>query len=226
MNGVHDMGGQHCHGPILDTDDNVLFHEPWERDVLALSLAMGATGTWNLDESRSTRESLPPAYYLDAGYYAIWLTALEQLLIRHELVSEAELQQGTATEPAAKIKRVLYAADVKAALAAGSPVDRQTDSLAQFKVGDRVRVRQLHRSTHTRLPGYIRGHCGSVERVHGCHIFPDAHAIGQGEQPQWLYNVSFAARDLWGTEKPAGSKVYVDCWDPYLMTLVESNNSQ
>ena len=226
MNGVHDMGGQHCHGPILDTDDTVLFHEPWERDVLALSLAMGATGTWNLDESRSTRESLPPAYYLSAGYYSIWLTALEQLLISRGLVSEAELKRGSATEPAAKLKRVLQAADVKATLAAGSPVDRQTETPAHFKTGDRVRVRQLHRSTHTRLPAYIRGHYGTVERVHGCHIFPDTHAIGEGEQPQWLYNVSFVARELWGNDKPLNNKVYVDCWEPYLLAHDAADNTQ
>ncbi len=226
MNGVHDMGGQHCHGPILDADDTVLFHEPWERDVLALSLAMGATGTWNIDESRSARESLPPAYYLSAGYYSIWLSALEQLLISRGLVSEMELKQGAATEPAAKLKRILYAADVKATLAAGSPVDRQTDTPTQFKVGDHVRVRHLHRSTHTRLPGYLRGHQGIVERIHGCHVFPDTHAIGEGEQAKWLYNVAFTARELWDNDKPAANKVHVDCWEPYLMACEDAGNTQ
>ena len=115
---------------------------------------------------------------------------------------------------------------VKATLAAGAPVDRQTDTPAKFKTGDRVRVRQLHRSTHTRLPAYIRGHCGTIERVHGCHIFPDTHAIGEGEQPQWLYSVSFVASELWGNDKPANNKVYVDCWEPYLLALDAADNTQ
>jgi len=216
MNGVHDMGGQHCHGPILDNDDNTLFHAEWERDVLALALAMGATGTWNLDESRASRESLPPAYYLGAGYYRIWLAALEQLLVRHQLVSREELARGTAIESAASIKRVLHSGDVKAVLAAGAPVERQPTAKPKFATGERVKVRQLHRSTHTRLPGYTRGHHGTIERIHGCHVFPDTHAIGQGEQPQWLYNVSFSATDLWGPEKKQQNKVYVDCWESYL----------
>ena len=216
MNGVHDMGGQHCHGAIPGIDDQCLFHEPWEREVLALALAMGATGTWNLDESRSTRESLPPAFYLDAGYYAIWLTALEKLLVRHALITTQELEEGRAIEPAANVKRVLQANDVKPALAAGAPVNRKPDKAAQFKVGDKVKVRQLHRRTHTRLPGYVRGHSGIVERIHGCHIFPDAHAIGQGEQPQWLYNIGFIAKELWGDDSKRPGKVYVDCWEPYL----------
>jgi len=116
--------------------------------------------------------------------------------------------------------------EVKATLAAGAPVDRQTDTPAKFKTGDRVRVRQLHRSTHTRLPAYIRGHCGTIERVHGCHIFPDTHAIGEGEQPQWLYSVRFVASELWGNDKPANNKVYVDCWEPYLLALDAADNTQ
>jgi len=57
MNGVHDMGGQHCHGPVIVESDESLFHHEWERRVLALVLACGATGTWNLDQSRFSRES-------------------------------------------------------------------------------------------------------------------------------------------------------------------------
>ena len=216
MNGVHDMGGQHCHGPVQGINEHTLFHQPWERDVLALALAMGATGTWNLDESRSARESLPPGFYLDAGYYAIWLEALERLLVRHRLVTAQELKDGKVIEPAADIKRTLMAEDVPAALSAGAPVSRTAETSAQFAVGDQVMVRQLHKRTHTRLPGYVRGRTGTVERIHGCHIFPDTHAIGQGEQPQWLYNVCFSAAELWGSDSGRPARVYVDCWEPYL----------
>jgi len=33
-----------------------------------------------------------------------------------------------------------------------------------------------------------------VERVHGCHAFPDTMAIDKGDNPQWLYTVVFEAR--------------------------------
>ena len=54
--------------------------------------------------------------------------------------------------------------------------------------------------THTRLPRYVRGHVGVVERVHGCHVFPDSAAIEAGENPQWLYTVVFDGAELWGPD--------------------------
>ena len=74
----------------------------------------------------------------------------------------------------------------------------------------------MHPSGHTRLPRYVRGHVGTIERVHGCHVFPDANAAGAGENPQWLYAVRFDGRELWGAESDPKLKVSVDAWEPYL----------
>jgi hypothetical protein len=41
-----------------------------------------------------------------------------------------------------------------------------------------VRAKNIHPPTHTRLPRYVRGHVGVVERNHGCHVFPDSNASG------------------------------------------------
>ena len=62
----------------------------------------------------------------------------------------------------------------------------------------------MHPVGHTRLPRYARGRAGVVERVHGAHVLPDANAHGAGEQPQWLYTVRFAARELWGDDGRPG----------------------
>jgi nitrile hydratase len=70
--------------------------------------------------------------------------------------------------------------------------------------------------THTRLPRYVRGHIGAVERVLGFHVFPDSNAIGAGENPQWLYTVTFDGRELWGNDSDPNLKVSVDAWEPYL----------
>lgn len=215
MNGVHDMGGLQCFGKLSLDDNDTLFHHEWEKQVLALSLAMGATGTWNIDQSRAARESLPAPFYLSAGYYRIWLAALENLLVEHALVGSDELESGVSRAPAAVVKRVLQADSVKAALSAGSPADRATQSLAQFDVGAKVVVRNLHNSSHTRLPAYIRQRTGHIVRVHGCHVFADESAKGIQERPQWLYNVRFDNRELWGEQAQLGS-VHVDCWESYL----------
>lgn len=223
MNGVHDMGGQHCHGPVIVEADEPLFHQEWERRVLALVLACGATGTWNLDQSRFSRESLPPNVYLSAGYYKIWFEALQRILVSQGLVTAEELASGKMATPAKGIKQVLQAENVTAALLKGSSVERDTTTAALFAVGDRVTVRNHQPHTHTRLPGYIRQKPGTIAEVHGCHIFPDSHAHGQGEDAKWLYSVEFAAIDLWGDAESeaadAGNSVMVDCWEPYLEAL-------
>ena len=194
--GVHDMGAVDGFGALDIADQDELFHEDWERLVLALSLAMGATGTWTLDESRMTRERLPEDFYLSAGYYRIWLLALERLLVKHKLVTIEELDAGRAASPGKSLKRTLMAADVKNALAAGSPVDRPATGEPAYAVGDLVRARLNTAASHTRLPRYVDGAVGEVTRVQGCHVFPDTHAIQRGEQPQWLYNVKFDGRKI------------------------------
>lgn len=216
MNGVHDMGGLECFGAINPDPNEPLFHDEWERRVLAMTVCMGATGEWNLDQGRFTRESLPPVDYLSIGYYRIWLTALENLLVQRTLVSREEMQQGRSIDQSKTVKRVLQGADVDRAMRAGAPVERPATQSARFSVGDVVRVENLHKTGHTRLPGYIKGHLGVVHRVHGCHVFADDNALGTGENPQWLYNIKFKAQELWGESRSQAAHVHVDCWEPYL----------
>ena len=87
---------------------------------------------------------------------------------------------------------------------------------AVFHVGDRVRAKNIHPATHTRLPRYVRGHVGVVERIHGCHVYPDTAAHEQGESPQWLYTVVFDGPELWGDESDPQLKVSVEAFEPYL----------
>lgn len=215
MNGVHDMGGMQCFGDVNPDPNEPLFHAEWEGKVLALTLAMGATGTWNIDQSRATRESLPPAKYLSAGYYGIWLEALEILLVANNLVSREELREGRMIDPPAALKRILKAEQVEAVIKAGTSVSRTPVSEALFQIDDTVSVKNTHPATHTRMPGYIRGKQGRVVDVHGSHVFPDTHALGKGEDPHWLYTVEFSSHELWGPDSELFT-INVDCWEPYL----------
>ncbi len=94
MNGVHDMGGLQGFGPVLPEAHEPLFHAPWEARAMALTVAMGASGQWNIDLSRACRESLPPAVYLSSSYYEIWIRALEVLMRERGLVGAEELANG------------------------------------------------------------------------------------------------------------------------------------
>jgi nitrile hydratase beta subunit len=216
MNGVHDVGGMHVIGTVLPEPDEPVFHTDWERRVLALTLAMGATGEWNLDASRFARENRPPDDYLNKSYYEIWLAGLQQLLAERELVSEDEISVGRVLEPRKPVRKILAAGDVAAALGRGDPTNREPTQPAMFNVGDRVRAKNMNPPTHTRLPRYVRGHVGTVRAIHGCHVFPDSNAHGRGEDPQWLYTVSFDGRELWGPETDPAVTVSIDAFEPYL----------
>lgn len=216
MNGGQDLGGMMGFGPVVPEPEHVRFHAEWERRVFALTLAMGATGSWNLDQSRFARESLPPAQYLSSSYYQIWLAGLMRLMRERGLVDEEETVDGRMRRAALPLKRRLGATDVERVLKAGGSTERKAATAAKFKPGARVRARTMHPEGHTRLPRYLRGHVGEVVALRGAHVFPDANARGEGEQPQWLYTVRFAAREVWGEDKPAADAIHADLWEPYL----------
>ena len=218
MNGVHDLGGMHGFGPVEREADEPVFHAEWERRAFALTLAMGAWGRWSLDMARHSRERMPPHEYLAAGYYERWLWGLETLLVEHGFLSREELarraerpRNARPLEPGA-----LRAADVPRLLR-NRRAARLDDPVApRFTAGDRIVARNLHPAGHTRLPRYVRGRRGVVDRDHGVFIFPDTHAAGLGRKPQHVYSVRFAARELWGPEAPPRDAVYADLWDDYL----------
>jgi nitrile hydratase beta subunit len=210
-----DLGGRRVEGAVAPEPDEHLWHADWEPRVLAMTLAMGATGAWNLDMSRAARETLPD--YDQRSYYEVWAGALFALLAERELISADEVDVARSLRPALPLARKLLAQDVPAALAHGTPTVRPATTDPLFTIGQQIRTRADPASHHTRLPGYARGKVGRVERVNGVHVFADAHASGQGEQPQWLYTVTFRAPDLWADGDPQLT-VSIDAWEPYLQS--------
>jgi len=212
-----DLGGKEGFGPVVQEPEALKFHAPWEQRALALTLAMGATGTWNIDMTRSARETL--ADYDRLTYYAIWLKGLGRLIVEHGLAERDEIAAGRMLHGAAPVQRVLNAHDVPETLARGTPTARSATTAARFALGERVRTRAGEIPHHTRLPRYARGKIGVVDRVHGPHVFPDTNAQGLGEQPQWLYTVVFDGRELWGSRSTPNLSVSIDAWEPYLEPL-------
>ncbi len=216
MDGIHDMGGMDGFGKVEPEANEPVFHAAWEGRVMAMNRAMGATGAWNIDMSRFSREVLPPDVYLSSSYYRKWFLGLEQMLLERGLIDADEVAAGHAKHPAKPLKRGNFTLDdVQRVLTRGS-FTRPAQGPARYKAGDRVRARNIHPATHTRLPRYVRGHVGTVERIHGCHVFPDAAATGRGDNPQWLYTVCFDGRELWGPDADPSVKVSIDAFEPYL----------
>jgi len=215
MNGVHDMGGMQGFGKVEPEADEPVFHARWEGRALALNRAAGWLGLWNIDIGRFSREQLPAHVYLASSYYRKWVLSLEGLCVRYGLVGEDELAAGHALHPAAPVKRTLTAADAPKLLSRGS-FERPATAPARFEPGDRVRTKNMHPTSHTRLPRYVRGRSGRVETVRGCHVFPDSVVSGKGEDPHWLYTVVFDGRELWGPDSDPAVTVSIEAWEPYL----------
>lgn len=209
-----DIGGLPDMGAVQPEPPGELWHAAWEPRAMALTVAMGATGAWNIDQSRAARETLPD--YRQRSYYQVWIGGLQKLLIERGLVSPAELAAGQAQQAGPALPRKLAAADVAAAMARGSPTARPARQPARFAPGDRVMTSPLLRDHHTRIPAYARGKPGVVRQLHGCHVFAEAHAQGLGEQPQWLYTVEFDGRTLWGAGTDPLLRVSIDAWESTL----------
>jgi len=216
MNGIHDMGGMQDMGPIKYEKNEPVFHAEWEARVFAMFLAAGAWHKWNLDAFRHTREVLPPDDYLRMSYYEQWLSGLLDLLVRSGLVTTAEIQSGAPAPGAGRATPPLTPDEIPATLPNRIHANRDAQVSSRFQVGRRVRARNINPVGHTRLPRYARGKFGTIHRDHGVFVFPDTNAHFLGENPQHVYSVCFAARELWGAQAAEKDCVYVDMWDDYL----------
>ncbi|KPZ08660.1 nitrile hydratase subunit beta [Pseudomonas syringae group genomosp. 3] len=214
MNGIHDLGGLHGFGPVLTEENEPAFHHEWERRVFPLFASMFVGGHINVDEFRHSIERMNPIHYLESSYYEHWLHAFETLLVEKGVISTAELQGQASPTVAAHPASVLTVDLVEAVILGGASARAAQDVPGRFKVGDRVRAKNLNPTTHIRLPRYARGKVGTIEIAHGAFATPDTMAHGLGEQPQQVYTVRFTAPELWGVISP--DAVCIDLWDSYL----------
>jgi nitrile hydratase len=216
MDGAHDMGGAKGFGPVVPEPNEPVFHGDWERRAFALTVAMARPGGWNIDMSRFARENRPPEDYLSKSYFQIWLAGLETLMIERGLVTREEIEAGKVLSPPKPGVKPIAPNEVTPAIRRGGPTEREAKRPAMFTVGETVRMKDIHPVTHTRLPQYVRGHLGTIELNHGCHVFPDTNSLGKGEDPQWLYTVRFDGLELWGKDADPTLSVSVDAWESYL----------
>jgi nitrile hydratase beta subunit len=214
MNGIHDMGGMQGMGPIEYENNEPVFHAAWEARVYAMNRAVTATGKLKLG-LRPPIESLTAFDYLRMSYYEKWLTSLTERMVVSGLVTRAEIESGHPAQGSAKFVPALTAADVPAFMRRVPPM-RKDQVAPRFQIGQHVRARNINPVTHTRLPRYVRGKAGTIERDRGVATLPDTNVYGRGENPQHIYSVRFLARELWGDQAQAQDAVYVELWDDYL----------
>ena len=218
MNGVHDMGGMHGFGPVAREIDEPVFHYRWEARTFALRQASAALGHWNIDMARHANERMPPEEYLRATYYERWLAGLQNLLVENGLVTQAELASGKSERPAPPDLVPLPPERVDTVVRRGGRYRVDASVAAGFKLGAQVKARNINPTGATRLPRYVRGKRGIVERDHGVFVFPDTNAARLGRKPQHLYSIRFSARELWGAQVAPKDSVCVELWEDYLET--------
>jgi nitrile hydratase subunit beta len=221
MDGVHDLGGMHGFGPVEREENEPPFHGRWEAAVVAIMRGTRGAGLYNIDEFRHGIERMDPAHYLGSSYFEHWLDGITRVLMEKGVVDAAELEARTrlfrerpdapfagSGAGTAKASGGRPESETSFRMPAGSP---------RFAIGAAVTTRTMHPAGHTRLPRYARGKRGVIDAHRGCHVFPDTHAHGLGEQPQHVYSVRFEARELWGEAAEPNQRLYLDLWESYLL---------
>src|SRR5262249_61510063 len=117
-------------------------------------------------------------------YYQRWALAMETNVIERGYAGADELSAGHALRRGKPLARKLTAGVVKQGMTRGS-FYRQAQAAARFKPGDRVRTKNIHPPTPTRLPRHARGRLGGSELGAGCPAFPDPVALHKGRNPAW-----------------------------------------
>jgi nitrile hydratase subunit beta len=214
MNGVHDMGGMQGFGPVVPQKNEPVFHEAWEGRLVAMRRAVAATGKLP-PLLRPAIESIPAADYLRLGYYEKWYLAVVELLVAGGLATREEIAAGKAAGGSVKSVPITPGAAAVLPFRLAKMLDK-TAVKPGYSVGERVRARKINPAGHTRLPRYARGRTGVIEIDRGVQNFPDTSVYGRGDNPQHVYSVRFAARELWGEEASARDSVYLDLWESYL----------
>lgn len=195
MNGIHDMGGMHGFGPVVREEHEPVFHEPWEGRVYAVNGALRPVlrgGSGGVGGLRDVIEQMPPADYLNAGYYERWLHQLTQRAIDNGLLSAEELdarvrqyQAHPGTPATVRKNPEARAAAIKRLFTPLHPEVPVGEPLYQLRQA--VVARNLNWDGHNRLPRYIRGKRGAIERVNGWYRIEDAHPDRFARNPQPVY---------------------------------------
>ena len=87
-----------------------------------------------------------------------------------------------------------------------------------FQIGDRVRVLRKLTIGHSRVPAYVRGAVGCIERVLREFLIPEDDAFGRrAGRRRTLYRVRFATTTLWpGNRSEPRDEVQIEIYEHWL----------
>jgi nitrile hydratase len=92
--------------------------------------------------------------------------------------------------------------------------------MTQFTIGDIVRVRSQETLSHSRVPAYVQGQTGVVERVLAEFVIPEDDAWGRlwkNGRHQTVYRVQFHQVDTWpGYKGPTADTNELELFENWL----------
>eukprot|EP00008_Paramoeba_atlantica_P012089 CAMPEP_0201492716 /NCGR_PEP_ID=MMETSP0151_2-20130828/34459_1 /ASSEMBLY_ACC=CAM_ASM_000257 /TAXON_ID=200890 /ORGANISM="Paramoeba atlantica, Strain 621/1 / CCAP 1560/9" /LENGTH=474 /DNA_ID=CAMNT_0047879699 /DNA_START=37 /DNA_END=1461 /DNA_ORIENTATION=- len=193
VGGAHDAGGakQVISDTVLQPELGDVPYEWWEKKTHALggfleSIPNVKNPIMSAHELRRAIESLHHSTYVAASYYEKWAASFAINLVEKGIVTQAEIDE---------------------CVGGDEPKKEKGDDEFAFKVGDRVRVkkedyRTRWRKPHLRIPGYIFGCVGTIERVIGKIEDAQFSAYGNPNVFEPQYRVRFLSSDIWCPVEP------------------------
>lgn len=184
---------------------------------------------WSWAHLRQGAEAMNPLDYFKFRYYEKWLGGISSFFIEEGYISQAELDAKTAlylqdgnlnqTSLPNKLEPAIDAQIIKYLQEGDSP-ERDLDITPKFAVGDKIQIKSMPPTEHTRLPGNLQGKIGTIEVVYPApYTYFFATTDGLGE-PMPVYNVKFESTELWGEMAEPNNFYYNDLFETYLETLV------
>lgn len=180
---------------------------------------------WSWGHLRQGAEGMNPFDYFKFRYYEKWLGGISGFFIEEGYITEEEIDAKTAlyledgnlddtplpdkSEPEIDAQVIKY-------LREGDSPQRDVDITPKFAVGDKIRVKSITPTEHTRLPSNLQGKVGTVDVAYPApytYFFPTTDGLGK---PMPVYNVKFEATELWGESAEPNNVYYNDLFETYL----------
>ena len=234
----HYLGGLEGLPEPLTLEQRV-FVEEWEKRIFGIHVAMMGLSNhlgsalpeypiddvptalkdeWTWASLRTGAEAMNPFDYFKFRYYEKWLGGITQFFLDKGYITEQELADriadGTSTSGGAG--EAAIDDQVISYLRSGDSPRRDV-AHPKFAVGSQVRITDVPADAHSRLPGYLRGRVGTVERVfEGDYAYFCHTGDGIGD-PMPIYIVEFEPAQIWGPRAEDGPlTLYAELFEAYL----------
>jgi nitrile hydratase beta subunit len=240
----HYLGGLEGLPEPLNLEKRV-FVEEWEKRIFGIHVAMMGLSNhlssalpaypiedvptafrdeWTWASLRTGAEGMNPFDYFKFRYYEKWLGGITSFFVDRGYVTEEELAAKASSAVPTESNAASAEVDdqIEQYLRKGDSPRRDV-AHPRFVPGDQVRVTDVPAAAHTRLPGYLRSHVGTVERVfEGDYAYFTHTGDGIGD-PMPIYIVEFSPSELWGARaEDSPNSVYAEMFEAYLQPIEEN----